>query len=649
MIKPSSQNSTDFVENPFDLGQNETDLHEFAGRLDILCSLKPQKSNHQPAVMNLHGDNDVLLFVLAEAILFVFIFALTAVILAAMNRDRYGRYIVDPAVGLIDEMQSVIDGTFEIPTEPYQWNPAAMSQPAETMLAPPGSNIGYSGRPARKVHRPQASHYHGQPGSRAPSYHFDSVQNRPTMFQPAQSTVSSNEPPPIATLTNMFGSLLQKTDQILAKMVSTEQEMEQLKKKVNHMESSTNPSSNDIPSNSRNFSARGRIRQQKMSPQRRPARNPSPTGSDGDGDISDHGLQKDSELDGEDMGLPTGLLSGDAKKLKAIFTKDSLSTFRRMTGVPAGERWPEDFTQRINPVTNEVYLTPNFTLTVTKEPNATIVSKVANSVFNDLKQPDYGEPLLMDRRFKWGKGTIVEVVKDTFRNIKKNYKAQVDDVAAEAYERSLQINRRASRRAEKLELLKAGVPRYKSEFNLDPTILLAVDHMSDEASGPEDNDVPGAQEAWQQEMAARIRAVVGGTAFEESPNALEIIHPSWRSAELSETLHKLREFGLEAKKKNKRKYTRVYDTGRYTDTPPLTAPWNFGIDPSWWMIYGPGGLDEAVFKHCIGDWNTYPDPPGFGSNKFTAIQSDEVLTGEEVIRSEENHVEPAQDGQNGGP
>ncbi|KAJ7573252.1 hypothetical protein C8J56DRAFT_1132239 [Mycena floridula] len=557
-----------------------------------------------------------------------------------MNRDRHNRYPVDTGAGLVDEMQSIIDGTFEIdPNEAYHWNNAAVSRPAAEAMLASRQNVGY-GRPTAPhfMQHHQVSHQPGHFGPHATSYSVvppgHVQQTRRIVSYPAhsQAMVGNEQPPQVNSMLNDM--VLQKLDQIITRQSTAEQEMEEFRQRVGQITLQSSSASDEaVAVDTRSFSGRGRVHQQKQPTRRRLPRNPTPADSE-DGDVSEQSsTQLDWDIGAEDIGLSAGL-STDGEKVKALIQKESNLTFRRLTGVSVDQPWPTVLTQRINPVTNEVYLNVNFDKDV--RANADFIKTVATSVLHDLKQPNYGDHLLQDRRFKWDLATVIEIVKDTFRTLKRTYRTQVDQAAADVHTRNQQNTRRTARRAEKFKLLKGAVDTYQSQFNVNPSLLLSADQMSDEASGPEDEESPGARDAWQREMARHAGIDVETTDKEviQGLNFLEVIKPMWRSDELSTVLHQLRDFGL-AKKNKKRKYMRIYDTDRATDTPPLTAPWNFGINPSWWKLYGPGGSRDYVFNDRIGDWNKYPDPPGFGSNKGTSLapstaESNEFLAVEQA-------------------
>ena len=55
---------------------------------------------------------------------------------------------------------------------------------------------------------------------------------------------------------------------------------------------------------------------------------------------------------------------------------------------------------------------------------------------------------------------------------------------------------------------------------------------------------------------------------------------------------------------------RVRDSGRTSDKVPALAPYDFGINQDWYDRF----KNEPTHQHILGDWGTYGDPEGFGSN-----------------------------------
>jgi hypothetical protein len=60
--------------------------------------------------------------------------------------------------------------------------------------------------------------------------------------------------------------------------------------------------------------------------------------------------------------------------------------FRKICGVPEGAHWPEDLTAiRTNPVTNEIFYTPDFLKSVKHGGNVEIFERVSAMVWEDIQ------------------------------------------------------------------------------------------------------------------------------------------------------------------------------------------------------------------------------------------------------------------------
>ncbi|KAJ7811972.1 hypothetical protein B0H13DRAFT_1666467 [Mycena leptocephala] len=71
-------------------------------------------------------------------------------------------------------------------------------------------------------------------------------------------------------------------------------------------------------------------------------------------------------------------------------------------------------------------------------------------------------------------------------------------------------------------------------------------------------------------------------------------------------------FSLLGEQETKRiQYNRVRNTGHVSSRIPETAPYNFGINKTWLEMY----KDHLDYRPLLVDWDTYPDPEGFGTNK----------------------------------
>ncbi|TDL15547.1 hypothetical protein BD410DRAFT_732578, partial [Rickenella mellea] len=287
--------------------------------------------------------------------------------------------------------------------------------------------------------------------------------------------------------------------------------------------------------------------------------------------------------------------------------------FRRVCNVSVKDKWPDPSEERFADGTNEQYYTPNFTEGVKHDGNAALFEKIAELVFEELKVSDktIREPELNDAKIRWNQSSLVEFAKDKFRQFKNDWKAQEDPEKRRKREKNQRTNRWSQRRDEKYtRLLNVGVPEYKKIHGTDPTILLCADHMSDEASGPEDGED---EIEWKRRMFTTTFGAANPTEEQlKGVKFQEVIKPNWRSEELSAIFHKLRSLwwdSIPAKQQLTYHARRVTDTERNTNLPPLMAPFNFGINNEW--------LEECreTYAAVIGDWGQHPDPDGFGTKK----------------------------------
>ena len=91
---------------------------------------------------------------------------------------------------------------------------------------------------------------------------------------------------------------------------------------------------------------------------------------------------------------------------------------------------------------------------------------------------------------------------------------------------SVQI-RKDLKSVQKANHLLKVVPTYIEKYGQDPTLLITEQHMSDAASGPEDESEP--RDEWKLRMAEKYGIVDPQPATIEKMKFLEIIAPEWRS------------------------------------------------------------------------------------------------------------------------
>jgi hypothetical protein len=178
---------------------------------------------------------------------------------------------------------------------------------------------------------------------------------------------------------------------------------------------------------------------------------------------------------------------------------------------------------------------------------------------------------------------------------------------------------------QKVNRLLKAVPAYIEKYGRDPSALLCEQHMSDAASGPEDNSNESRAD-WKTRMAAEkgieLQEAIAKLKF------LEVIKPEWQSVQvcvnttcncylsefskLTEIMHELHGMwwaNRSIREKEKINAIIINTTSRSTSVPPLQAPYDFGIDQEWWKT-----AKEKYPEH-VKDWYTYGNPAEFGGDE----------------------------------
>ncbi|KAJ7920130.1 hypothetical protein B0H13DRAFT_1454608, partial [Mycena leptocephala] len=216
---------------------------------------------------------------------------------------------------------------------------------------------------------------------------------------------------------------------------------------------------------------------------------------------------------------------------------------------------------------------------------------------------------------KWDHDLLIELVKTSFRSCKAQWREQMDEEVAKKEAANRKVNRMRDRRFTKAKQPEKAVDKFALKYGLNPKSVLELIHeqlMSDEASGPEETDMRGPA-AWKTRMA--FKAGLGDISDAELAKRafLEVLDVPWRSEEMSDAVHEMTmiAFSLLGEQERKRiQYTGVRNTGRVSSRIPETAPYNFGINKTWLEMY----KDHPDYRHLLVDWDTYPDPEGFGTN-----------------------------------
>ncbi|KAJ7811037.1 hypothetical protein B0H13DRAFT_2384176 [Mycena leptocephala] len=267
---------------------------------------------------------------------------------------------------------------------------------------------------------------------------------------------------------------------------------------------------------------------------------------------------------------------------------------RTVIGVP-GTIYPDFGVQRINPTTQERFLDPAFEETVAHATNSILIAEVVRQVEANLARGPAFYPAGLEAKgfaFKWDRKLLFDMTKQSFRSCKTQWRQHVDAKAAQANAVNQQKNRLRDRRLTKTKQLQRAVEKFAAKYDLDPKDVMELLHeqlMSDEASGPENEDTRGLA-AWKTRMAYTNGYDDVSAAALAKLNFLEVLEAPWRSDEMSNSLHELAQIAynlLPAKDKKNIRYERMYK-------------------------------DDPEYKHLLADWGSYDDPVGFGTNKEMA-------------------------------
>ncbi|KAF8834834.1 hypothetical protein BDN67DRAFT_1016100 [Paxillus ammoniavirescens] len=222
--------------------------------------------------------------------------------------------------------------------------------------------------------------------------------------------------------------------------------------------------------------------------------------------------------DTEDVSQSSRELSDIGKEARRELKQLINVKFRFVCDVAEGKPWPNS---------------DEFDMNMNDGHNRDIFNKVANQVWTDLQAVGMAV-CLEDRKVKWDKNTLYIFAKDTYHQLKEDWRVQNDPVKNAAKVGNQRGNHRTQRR---------------KEYGVDPVPVVYADHMSDEASGPED-DTDQSHKEWEMEMATKAGLAADGDL--EGLNFLEVLKSPWRSEELGNVYHELHDLwrsSLTAKQK----------------------------------------------------------------------------------------------------
>ncbi|KAJ7449729.1 hypothetical protein B0H11DRAFT_2332069, partial [Mycena galericulata] len=330
---------------------------------------------------------------------------------------------------------------------------------------------------------------------------------------------------------------------------------------------------------------------------------------------SDH---SDAESDAQNPAVyldSKNCTTADLKKARTAIQSFVTKSLRDVCGVTSKDIWPDPDERRVNEITGELYLTPVFASDVTDLRNERLFTAVAERAYTDLRHRSNQPKPARNVNATWDVGLLQDMAKDSFRNLKPKWKAQVDAAARARNEVKKQYNRRVQRRVAKADNLKEAVEVYSAQHNLDPNVvkeMIYEEHMSDELSGPDsDDEIHESEAAWKREMAKAAGYLDLSQKALDELQILEVVTPDWRSEKMSNMFHDLHRVYSEAQSKsdkNKIIFTRVRNTGRPCRRIPAAAPYNFGIAEGWLERACADSENEALLQ----GWGNFENPPGFG-------------------------------------
>ncbi|KAJ7794261.1 hypothetical protein B0H14DRAFT_3497176 [Mycena olivaceomarginata] len=276
---------------------------------------------------------------------------------------------------------------------------------------------------------------------------------------------------------------------------------------------------------------------------------------------------------------------------------------------PTDDEEPDPQILRLNPITGEEYLTPFFDFDVKHPENDAIFRAVAEQVDRQMKS---SLPAGVPENAVWNLRTLIAMAKVSFRGFKKQRRPTVDAEAARRAAVNERTARHFRRRQQNLEHIKSQIQPYTESRGINPAVLedmLHEQHLSDEASGPEDEE----QESfavWKLRMAAKYGIRDLSPTGLKKLQFVEVLECPWRSEKYSRMLHDMQSMwddSLTAKQRTNFKFLRVRDTHRVSLRVPTIAPFDFGISFNWLDRY----QDDADVGPLLIDWNTHGNPQGF--------------------------------------
>ncbi|KAJ7114851.1 hypothetical protein C8R44DRAFT_984222 [Mycena epipterygia] len=228
-------------------------------------------------------------------------------------------------------------------------------------------------------------------------------------------------------------------------------------------------------------------------------------------------------------------LSPEQKKARQNLQRYVSKTFRTVCGVGVKDQWPDPDIQRINEVTGELYLTPYFESGVADACNMHIFAAVAKQVANEFQDKTCWPQGLATCGATWDSDVLKSMAKASFPNFKRQWNTDRDEAAKARKDKNDRTNRVRGRRFQKAQQRQLAAPKYAVEHNLDPDVVKDVmheEHMSDEVSGPEDEEEESFPN-WKRRMAIASGYGDLPPAVLAKMNFVEVLEPDWRSMSFS--------------------------------------------------------------------------------------------------------------------
>ncbi|KAJ7936413.1 hypothetical protein B0H13DRAFT_2303813 [Mycena leptocephala] len=306
--------------------------------------------------------------------------------------------------------------------------------------------------------------------------------------------------------------------------------------------------------------------------------------------------QSDQETDQGSVSL--GIATKDLKtpELKHAREAEVSLTFRQVIGVP-GAVWPDLSVARQNEGT------------VATSANVRLITAVAKQVKNKLGHGPTSWPIGLAAT-----GVTVKWDPPRAHRNGQNLLPLVQGKLADSGALSTYVQ------------IECGIA--KAERRGRPQVIAAF-AAKYKASGPEEDDSETGKAVWKTKIVFKSDRGHLDDAALALTNFLEVLVCAWRSGELTGYMKELSKFSatLEPTVKPKIQYVRVPDTGRVSPRISEIAPFNFGINQTWFAL----NKKKSEYALLLHDWGLYKDLEGFGGNRA-------------ILRAEDGAVAPVDSG-----